>query len=187
MVKVYAFVVTALLCLGMLSSAWAAGWKPYEFPPEDHFYKYRIVHVEGEETTEWMYSIDVKKVKSKFRVTTSWSTETDELGQDLLFGQWGLNAGMMMLAFLNPLYVMGFAGEDLKVGENYVIPYAPISIKCDKKVKVAGLEGFHLTMTDKETKKVTMEAVIDPNVPLPLSTRSIDDGDVWSSELIEYR
>lgn len=182
--------LSAAMCVLLLSAvtsgrALAEKWTPYQFKGNEHFeYELRS----NAQAANFTLDI-VKKKKGLFEVssTSKWLVTKEELGVDILGGFWAGAGGVgLTMFFVDPMGGRLFGSLDLKVGEKMSF-WGMGVVKIVGKEKIAGREGFVCQLIGQEDR-LLMEWVIDPALPLPLSTKIFDnEGNVeYESKLLKY-
>jgi hypothetical protein len=193
--KFLIILLIGLFLFGVGQLGWAEKWQPYQFKGDERF-EYKILWNENEEPVEITYILDIKKDPEKSQegeeiyevaYTTKGTLTKDKLGQETAFGLWGAYGISLNMLVINPAYGFFFSQMDLKVGEKMSFFGAGI-IKVTAMEEIAGRSGFvcQLFKQDEEDKML-VEWVIDPELALPLRSKTYgDDGIEGEIELLNY-
>lgn len=176
--------------------ALAGGWQPYGFK-EAASYKYRIANHAGGETTELVYTLALQPTDKTVNGQKLWKVATTNErfvpeGELEAAGIFGLDSVLGVLPTLmlgHPLFSSMVGEMELKVGEKMSF-FGAGRAEVVGKEKVAGVEGFvcHLFMKQDDGEQKVAELVVNPDLPLPLRSRTFEDGELrFEMELIEYR
>lgn len=192
MKKFFRTVILLALVL-VIPAALAASWDPYAFS-QPELYEFEI-NTPGEPSSGYILDIRDAGVTDEYGealyevlYTTRSLVTADEVGGSMM----GFGGGLMM-AGLNSMYMMflvpALSDMDMEVGER-------MSLMGMGRVTVAGIEeiagvtGYALkleTKSDEEYELVT-EWVINLDMPLPLVTRSYENGELASETvLVRYQ
>jgi hypothetical protein len=181
--------------LGVGQLGWAEKWQPYQFKGDERF-EYKIIWNEDEEPVEIIYILDIKKGPEKSQegeevyevaYTTKGTLTKDKLGQETAFGLGGAYGISLNMLVINPAYGFFFSQMDLKVGEKMSFFGAGI-VKVTAMEEIAGRSGFVCQLfSPEEEDKMLAEWVIDPELALPLRSKTFgDDGIEGEIELLNY-
>lgn len=189
------FRATTLLALVLaIPGALAASWEPYTFS-QPELYEFEV-NTPGQPSSG--YILDIRDTattndngEALFEVlyTTRSLVTADEVGGSMM----GFGGGGMLMAGLSSMYMMflipALSDMDMEVGER-------MSLMGMGRVTVAGIEevagvtGYALkleTKSDEEYELVT-EWVINLDMPMPLVTRSYENGELTSETvLVRYQ
>jgi hypothetical protein len=193
--KFLLILLIGLFLLGLGQLGWAQKWQPYQFKGNERF-EYKIIWNENEEPVEITYILDIKIDPEKSQegaevyevsYTTKGTLTKDKLGQETAFGLWGAYGISLNMLVINPAYGFFFSQMDLKVGEKMSFFGAGI-IKITGMEEIAGRSGFVCQLfSPEEEDKMLAEWVIDPELALPLRSKTYgDDGIEGEIELLNY-
>jgi hypothetical protein len=183
-------ILTALLVAGLITVAFAAKWKPYQFK-ESELYQYKITAVEKGKERSAIYSIRIKPA-GEGMVEVTYSTTgkfpKSKLGAGTAWGYWGSwgGASLSMIA-MNPAFSAFLTQLDIK--EDATWSMGPMKLKVTGKETVAGREGFivKMFMNEGEGDKVKCEWTVDTSLALPLKSKFFGDRkESYSMELTKY-
>jgi|FLYL01.1.fsa_nt_gi hypothetical protein len=183
------YLIALLACLAF-ALAHAQSWEPYAFKGDERF-EY-LIH--GSDQGEVVYILDIRREgdeggEARYRVsyTTESVVTASQLGADMAFGgAFGMGLNM---AILNPMYMMFmgpmFADLDWEVGERMSL-MGMGRITITGKETVAGREGFVVQFESGQgdERELAAEWVIDPEVALPLRSRTYERGEVVTEAVL---
>jgi hypothetical protein len=172
-------------------------WTPYSFKGTEHF-KYNISLKKGEEKSEGMYILDLKKGKGDdmtMHIKGDWDKKTFEstvtVSEDdffsALMGQMMMNpaAAPLLVTLFTPIWSTYLAGRDWKIGSGWEVTSEgeSASFKVVEECKYAGIKGLRGVL--KQNEETLIETCVSPDVALPLAINFKGD-ESYSLELIEY-
>jgi hypothetical protein len=172
-------------------------WTPYAFTGSDHF-KFNISLTKGEEKSEGMYILDLKKGKEDdmtMHIKGEWDKNTFEstvtVSEDDLFsaliGHMIMNpaAAPLLVTLFTPYWSTYLAGRDWKIGSGWEVTSEgeSASFKVVEECKHAGIKGLRGVL--KQNEETLIETCVSPDVALPLAINFKGD-ESYSLELIEY-
>jgi hypothetical protein len=179
-----------LALLLVLGSTLAASWEPYTFS-QPEMYEFQI-NVPGQPSSGYILDIrDAAAVNDRGETlyevlyTTRSLVTADEVGSSMM----GFGGGSFMMAGLNSMYMMflipALSDMDLEVGERMsLMGMGRVTVAAIE--EVAGQTGYALrleTRSDEEYELVS-EWVINLDLPLPLVTRSYENGELTSETVL---
>jgi hypothetical protein len=179
-----------LLVTGLVTVAFAAKWKPYQFK-ESEYYEYKITAVEKDKERSAIYSIRIKP-SDEGMVEVTYSTTGKfpkaKLGAETAWGFWGAwgGASLSMIA-MNPAFSAFLTQLDIKDGATWAM--GPMQLKVTGKETVAGREGYivKMFMNEGDGAKVKCEWTVDPALALPLKSKYFGDKkETYSMVLTKY-
>jgi hypothetical protein len=191
----FILLIIGLFLFGVGQLGWAEKWQPYQFKGDERF-EYKILWNENEEPVEITYILDIKIDPEKSQegeeiyevsYTTKGTLTKDELGQETAFGLGGAYGISLNMLVINPAYGFFFSQIDLKVGEKMNFFGAGI-VKVTAMEEIAGRSGFVCQLfSPEEEDKMLAEWVIDPELALPLRSKTYGDNGIEGEiELLNY-
>jgi hypothetical protein len=183
MPRIRPYPIALLVCFAFALTC-AQAWEPYAFQGDERF-EYVIY---GSEQNEVVYVLDIRREgeeggEARYRVsyTTESVVTASQLGADMAFG--GAFGFSLNMAILNPMYMMFmgpmFADLEWEVGERMSL-FGLGRMTITGMETVAGREGFVVQFESGQgdERELAAEWVIDPEIALPLRSRTYERGEV---------
>jgi hypothetical protein len=174
--------------ISILAAAWAQSWEPYAFQGNERF-EYGIT---GSGQEDIVYILNIRETgetsaDGEALYEVSYTTQSviaeSQLGMDTAFGLGGGLGFTMGMAIMSPMFMafMGPMVADLEweVGERLsLLGMGRVTITGTE--TIAGREGYVVQFEagSGDDRELSAEWVIDPELALPLRSRTYEGGEV---------